>query len=306
MSYAQGSRSGLVYVVESSFGVTPSTPTMIRLPFSTHSLNLTRSRQQGTDILPDRIPRVDRHGVQQAVGDIAAQFRPADYDALLESAFFDSFGTSGADSLIIGTTPQFMSIEDQAVDISEYRVFRGMAVSQFSLNVQPDAIPQATFSLVGRGMSAPASTTAATATTAESGEEPFDAFSGSISENGSAIAIVSSLQFSLNNSLGSAHAIGSRDAAELEFGRAEVEGSVSVYYEDSTFIEAFLAEEERSLQLVLDNTVSGETYTFDFPRIKYNDAAVPVADPQSRIVQLPFVALFDESESTNIKLTRGA
>ena len=67
--FAQGSRSSLSYIVESTFGTTPA-GNFTNLPFSTHSLNLTKDRVAGNDIQADRMPRVDRHGNRQSGGDI--------------------------------------------------------------------------------------------------------------------------------------------------------------------------------------------------------------------------------------------
>jgi hypothetical protein len=40
------------------------------------------------------------------------------------------------------------------------------------------------------------------------------------------------------------------------------------------------------------------------PRIKINGAAVPVANPQSRLITIPFVALKDSSTGTQFRITR--
>ena len=61
MAFAQGSRSGLSYIVESTFGTTPA-GNFTDLPYNTHSLNLTKDRVAGNEIQPDRMLRVDRHG----------------------------------------------------------------------------------------------------------------------------------------------------------------------------------------------------------------------------------------------------
>ena len=90
MAFAQGSRSSLSFIVESTFGTTP-VGNFTNLPFTTHSLNLTKDRVAGNDIQSDRMPRVDRHGNRQVSGDIVADLRDGDYDALLESAMLISF-----------------------------------------------------------------------------------------------------------------------------------------------------------------------------------------------------------------------
>ena len=80
------SRSSLSFIVESTFGTTPA-GNFTNLPFSTHSLNLTKDRVAGNDIQADRMPRVDRHGNKQAGGSLEVDLRKGDYDELfLESA----------------------------------------------------------------------------------------------------------------------------------------------------------------------------------------------------------------------------
>jgi hypothetical protein len=303
MAFAQGSRTRLSYVVENSFGATPSSPGMLEIPYTQHSINLQKQRVQGNDIQSDRIPRVDRHGTRQVTGDLQVDLRPDDYDDFIESAFFATFGTTGAGSITPGTTPQYLTIEDAALDITQFRQFVGCAVSQMSINLAPDQMVQTTFSLVGQDMTQAQSSLGSP--TAPSGNEPFDSFNGTIQEGGSDIAIISSAQFSINNSLSNNFVVGSNiGQSQLSFGRAVVEGQITAYYEDNTLIDKFLDETESSLSFEVNNTTSGGSYTFLLPNVKYNGGDVPVQDPQSRLITLPFVAIYDSGESTNLKLTK--
>ena len=302
MAFAQGSRSSLSYIAESAFGTTPSTPTFANLPFNTHSLDLTKDRVEGNEIQADRMPRVDRHGNKQAGGSIEVDLRKGDFDELFESAFLNTYSTN---VLKIGTTPKYFSFEDAANDIAQFRLFTGMAVSTLNVSIAPNQMVTGTFDLVGKTMTQ-AATTASTggAPTASSTNAPFDSYSGTITDGGSGLAIVTSLDFSLTNSFAPTFVIGSDSAQQLEFGRAIVEGTMTVYYEDETLINKFLNETESSLSVSVDDPTGASTYTFDFPRVKYNGAAVPVQNPASRLITIPFVSLFDTAEGTNLKLTR--
>lgn len=303
MAFSQGSRTRLSYVVESSFGATPSSPAMLEIPFSSHSINLSKARVQGNDIQSDRFPRVDRHGTRQVGGDLSLDLRPDDFDDFIESAFLNTFGTSGATTLKPGTTPQYLTIEDAAQDISQYRQFTGCAVSSMSINLAPDQMVQTTFSLVGQDMTQAQSELGSP--TAPSGNEPFDSFNGTIKEGGSDIAIISSANFSISNDMSPNFAIGSNvGQSQLSFGRAVVEGEITVYYEDASLIDKFLNETDTSLEFEVNNTVSGGSYVFLIPNVQYNSADVPVDNPQSRLITISFVGVYDTSESTNIKLTR--
>jgi len=305
MPFSQGSRAGLSYVVESTFGTTPGTPSLIQLPYTTHSLDLTKERVTGTDIQPDRMLRVDRHGNRSVAGDIVADLRKGDYDPFLESAFFNTFSTN---VLKVGTTPKFFSIEDAATDITQFRLFTGMAVSSLAVSIRPNQMVTGTFSMVGKDMTISGTSVDATKT-ASSGNAPFDAYSGALSIGNaggslSSSAIVTGIDFTINNALAPTFVVGSASTPQLEYGMATVEGTITAYFEDATLINRFINETETGLQVVVDDPTGSSDYTWLFPRVKINGASVPVDNPTSRIVTLPFVALYDTVEATNIKLTR--
>jgi len=303
MAFAQGSRSSLSYIVEATFGTTPA-GNFINLPFSTHSLNLTKDRVAGNDIQADRMPRVDRHGNRQVAGDIAVDLRDADYDDFLESALLNTFSTN---VLKVGVTPKFFSIEDYAADIDQARVFTGCSVSSMAISLAPNQMVTTTFSMVGKDM-----TISGTQKTqdAASGAAPFDAYSGDIAignvASSSAVAIVTGLDFTLNNSFAPTFVIGDDSAPSLEYGRAEIEGTITAYFEDAALITRFLNETESELEVSVNDPTGANAYTFLFPRIKINSADVGVDGPTSRIISMSFVALYDATEGTNLKITRPA
>lgn len=302
--FAQGSRSALAYQAETTFGVAPLVPNLTYLPIKTHSLALTKDRLQGADITPDRMSRIDRHGNRQAAGSIEVDLRQTDYDPFLESAFLNTFSTN---TLKVGTTPKYFHIEDRAEDISQFRLFKGMTVSTASFSIAPNQMVQTTFEMVGKDM-AQSGTSFDSSATAYSTKPPFDAYSASLLEGGvgtsDLLGVVTSLQFSITNSFAPTFVVGSSTAPQLEFGRAVVEGTMTVYYEDASLINKFLNETESELTVAVDEPGGSGPYTFFFPRIKYNGATVTLANEQSRLIEMPFVALFDTSESSNLVLTR--
>lgn len=305
MPFSQGSRAGLSYVAETVFGTTPVTPSLIQLPYTTSTLNLTKERVTGNDIQPDRMPRTDRHGNRTAAGDITVDLRKGDYDPFLESAFFNTWATN---TLKVGTTPKFFSIEDAATDIAQFRLFTGMSVSSLAVSIRPNQMVTGTFSMVGKNM-AISGTSVDAVKTASSGNQPFDAYSGalSIGDAGGALAaaaIVTGIDFTINNALAPTFVVGSSTTPQLEYGMATIEGTITAYFEDATLINRFLNETQTALQVVVDDPTGASDYTFLFPRVKINGADVPVDNPTSRIITMPFVALYDATEATNLKLTR--
>lgn len=301
MAFAQGSRSSLSYIVESTFGTTPA-GNFQNLPFSTHSLNITKERVAGNDIQSDRMPRVDRHGNRQIAGDIVVDLRDGDYDVFLEAALLNAWSS---DVLKVGTTPKFFSIEDYAADIDQARLFTGCTVSSLAISLAPNQMVTTTFGMVGKDM-----TISATEKTqdAASGAAPFDAYSGDLSignvGGSSPVAIVTALDFTLNNSYAPTFVIGDDSTPSLEYGRAEVEGTFTAYFEDASLINRFLNETETEIEVSVNDPTGSNAYTFLFPRVKINSADVGVDGPTSRMISLSFVALYDATEGTNLKITR--
>lgn len=300
MPFSQGSRTQLAYVSESTYGTTPATPAMVSLPFVTHSVDLTKTRVQSAEITPDRMPRIDRHGQRTVTGDISVEMRPADYDFLLEDALFGSFSSN---VLNTGTTVSSFTLEDGALDITQYRAFTGCMVNTMQMSIAPNQMTTATFGIIGKNMTQSTSPLDASLTAA-SNNEPFDSFSGAISEGGSTIAYVNTIDFTLNNNLNPTFALGAVATPQMEFGMSTLEGTMTVFYQDAALITKFLNETESSLSIVLDDRVAGLNYTFLMPRIKINGAAVPVASPASRLLTIPFVALRDSTTGTQLRITR--
>lgn len=311
MAFSQGSRTRLSFLPEVTFGTTPA-GNFTELPFTTHSLNLSKERVTGNDIQSDRMPRVDRHGNRTAAGDIVVDLRNGNYDALLESLMFGAWDASpvGApDELKVGTTLKSLSIEDYLSDIDQARLFTGMVVSQASFSMQPNQMVTSTFSFTGKDMAV--STTEKTVTAAVI-NQPFDAYSGDfrIGDHDGALSTlnaITSIDFTINNNVNPTFVIGESTAPQLEFGRCEVEGTITAYIENATLLNRFLNEVETAFDVSINDPSGTNEYKFFFPKVKINSADTPVENPQSRLVTLSFVALYDDAsggEASNLVIYR--
>ena len=309
-TFAQGSRSSLSYITESTFGTTP-VGNFQNIPFTSHGLNLTKDLVAGTDIQADRMPRHERHGNKQSAGDIVADLRGGDFDLFLESVMLDSWADTGksgvAGELVVGTTPKYFSIEDYSADIDQARLFTGQTVSTMGISIAPNQMVTTTFGMVGKGM-----TIGATEKTqdAASTNSPFDAYSGDLqigNDVGSlaASAIITQIDFNVSNSFAPTFVVGSDETPALEVGRAEVTGTFSAYFDDDALINRFLNETESAISVsVTDSESAPNSYLFTFPRVKINSADVGVDGPTSRIISLSFTALYDTTANTNLKIVR--
>lgn len=299
MAFAQGSRSQLTYVVENSWGVTPSSPAMIVLPKNTFNVNERKDKVESAEIRSDRQTAISRHGNVQINGPMEVDMRADDFDDLLESAFFGEFTLN---VLKTGTTFKSLTMEYGQTDLSLYRQFLGCAVSKMAMNIAPNAMVKTTFDIVGKSMTTQATLDASP--TAASTNEPFDSFTGTITEGGSPIASVTSLNFTLDNAENPNFVVGSSAAQSIEYGRAKVEGTITYHYENNTLVNKFLNETSSSITVAITDGVSGNTYTLTFPNVKYMGADIQLENEQSVFVTSSFDALYDAVSGCNLYITK--
>jgi hypothetical protein len=171
-----------------------------------------------------------------------------------------------------------------------------------SVALAPNAMVTGTFGIVGKDMVISSTEKTQDAAT---GAAPFDSYSGDLEIGGSVAAIVTAMDFTVTNGFAPTFVVGDDSAPSLEVGNAVVEGSISAYFEDASLLNRFINETETSLKVTVgDNEGTPNTMEFFFPRCKINSADVGVDGPTSRVIALSFVALRDETEETNLRITR--
>lgn len=301
MPFAQGSRSQLTFVKEVTYGVTPSTPSMILLPINTHSIDLKKSIVQSGEIRPDRQVATSRHGNKSVAGDIVCELRADDYDPLLEAVMFGAFSSN---VLKLGTTFSSYTFEDGQADIAQYRPFSGCGISTLELDIKPDAMVMATFGVVGKTGATISATPLDASPDPVTANKPFDSFAATVTEGGVSIAKVTSLKLKIENSLSPTFVIGSSSTPQLEYGRGKVSGELTAYYEDAALLNKFINETDTSLSFSLTDGTALNTYTFAMGTVKFNGGDVPLANEQSRMITIPFEALYNVAAATTLSITK--
>jgi len=175
--------------------------------------------------------------------------------------------------------------------------------------MQPNQMVTTTFSMIGKDMALSQDQKTVTAATVN---QPFDAYSGDFrigDHDGalSALTAVTSIDFTINNNVNPTFVIGESTTPQLEFGRCEIEGTITAYVENATLLNRFLNEVETAFDVSINDPSGTNEYKFFFPKVKINSADTPVENPQSRLVTLSFVALYDDAsggEASNIVIYR--
>lgn len=299
MGFGSGSYHGLRYVAEGTFGADPANyDSVLELRHTGCSLAVQKETFVSNEIRDDRQISDFRHGVKRVAGDIGFELSYSEYDSLLAAALFSSWSN---DVLKAGTTEGSFQFERAFTDITQYGKFTGCMINTLSLSIPANGIITGSFGIVGKNGSYSGSPLNADPGASQS-NEPFDSFSGSIEENDVAIAIVTSVEINIANGLTPAYVIGENTTPQIGVGRCNITGTVSAYFEDADLIDKFLDESESSLLLQIGETE--DYYELELPKIKYSGGDNPVNGEGLILINMPFQALYDATDESNIVITR--
>lgn len=297
MAFATGSRHELSFIAETVFGTTPGTPAMSRLRNTGTTLNVNKETFQSGEIRADRQITDERHGTRRVAGDVTFELSYGAFDSFLESALF---GTWATNILKAGVTQKSFTMERRFLDVAQYLKFTGCVVNTMSLDIQPSRMVTGSFGIIGKDGTL--SGTSLGVPTDVNTSAPFDAFTGAITEGGAAIASVTALSLSLDNQIEPTFVIGSAVTPQLVYGRSNLTGRVSAFFENATMFNKFINETESAIQVTLDG-VAGDLVIL-VPRVKYTGGEIAMNGERGIMLNMPFQALLDGTTGTNLQLTR--
>lgn len=306
---ATGARHSMGIIPEVTYGVTPATPAFDDIRHTSCSLALTKSSLESAEITPDRQIKHFRHGNKSVAGDIGIELSYTTFDALLEAALGGAWDADvpalGTDQLQVGTTRRSFTAERIFANLAipEYHRYKGLEVNSFSLTVAPDAIVSGSFTCIAQGYEIDTAIIAGATYNAASVTEPFDSFSGVITEGGVTIGIVTSVDMTLENGLNPLFVVGSAETIDPSIGKSRVTGTVNVFFESKTLLEKFVNETPSSLVFTLVDP-DGNAYDFTLPNIKYTGGQPDVSGEGEIVIALPFTALYDSTEGSNLTIER--
>lgn len=306
MAFATGGFHGLNYAEEVDFGVVPETPQMKRLRHTSCSLVLSKDSFESEELRSDAQISDLRHGNKQASGDIGIELSYGEYDnflmAAIRSTGWATDPETGNEAIVAGTQMRSFTIERVFNDISQYEYFTGCEVNTLTFTVEPNAMVTGTIGIVGKDVKfnvAPLDPNPDPSQTAS----PFDGFKGILEEGGTTIAVITSVEITIDNAIEAQFVIGSDSAEALTAGRINVNGTITAFFENMDLLQKFVNETESSLKFTLGDGIRN-SYVFTLPRIKYSGGENTVDGEGVITLSMPFQALYDECTGTNIKIER--
>ena len=302
MTFANGAQHSLHYIAETTYGTTPSTPGFSPLPHTGTTLNVSKDAVESEKLRGDRMVEDFRHGNKTVGGEISCELEYESFDDLIQAALC---GTWAADVLKAGTTRRSFTLQRKFGDLAtpEFHTYKGCEINSMALSVSPNAMVGCTFGIVGKDLAIATSAITGSTFAADAGMVPFDSFTGSISEGGSSIATVTSVEFTLENGIEPLFSVGSQTTNRPSIGRSRVTGTLTTYFASKTLYEKFLNETTSSITLTLTD-LDGNSYEFDFSNVKYNSGQPDVSGEGAVTIAMDFVALYDSTDTSQIKITR--
>jgi hypothetical protein len=187
------------------------------------------------------------------------------------------------------------TIEHSYTDISQSQVFTGCRISQMTVRLPSTGLATIDFPILGINATESASAYFTSPAAASTGRI-LAAVNGAMYVGGVQVAVVTSIDFTVNGNYTSGDVVGSNVSPDIFPGSIDVTGTMSAYFLDQTFQSAFYNETEVSVLVVLttDSTANSAFQVFNFPRCKFNGATKN--DGEVGLVQtVPFVALLNNN-----------
>ena len=305
---SNGSRHSLGYIVESTYGTTPATPTVKALRHNTTSVGLGKDTLASEELRSDRMTVDFRHGPKQLKGDIVAELSYGSFDDILEAVLCGTWSAGTPDTLRNGTTRRSYTMRRIFADLASgdaYHLLKGCEFNTCELSIVPSAIVKATFGIIGQDQLTQSTEISGATVQAALTSEAMTAINGSINEGGSAIATVTELTIKIENGMEARFVVGDEKTLRPSIGRSNVSGQITAYFEDGSLLNKFINETNSSLQVTLEDT-AGNQYRITLPNIVYTGGQPDIGGEGPITLAMPFQAVYSASELCSIIIERDA
>jgi hypothetical protein len=225
----------------------------------------------------------------------------------VEAAATGKLIDSARATLKAGITRRSFTIERKFGDIQSadkpFHRFKGVELNSLKLQVSANKIVTGAFGVLSQGLSLDTIPIVGSTYKAATTTGVMDSFTGTLTEGGSAIAVVTEIQLTLENGLEARYVVGSKQTILPSVKRSNCNGQVTVFFENSALLEKFINETESSIAFDTPDT-AGNIYTWTIPRLKFNGGQPDVKGDGPITLGIPFQALLDSVTSTNLSIER--
>lgn len=205
---------------------------------------------------------------------------------------------------LTGHTDDSFTFEEWYSDITQSEVYTGNKVGSMAVKLPATGLVTVDFNFMGKNLEQTGTSQYFTSPTAAGTTGICAAVSGALIVNGAAVAVVTSMDFTVERGLEAANVVGSNFAASVFTGRIKATGNMSVYFQDGVFRDLYNNETVASVVVALstDSSKTADVITFTFPRVKLGSGSKN--DGEMGIVQdSSFVALLNTDTTAGLPAT---
>lgn len=203
-----------------------------------------------------------------------------------------------------GHTDQSFTVEEFYTDISQSEVYTGMKVGSIGVSIPASGFTTTDISFMGKDMAQTGTTQYFTTPTAAGTDFTMASTNGLLVVDGTPVALLTSVDFSIERSMENAQVVGSNSIADMLSGRIRCTGNFSAYFTNGTFRDYFANESTISLVVTVasSNAANADFISFTFPKIKVGSA--DKNDGESGITTThSFTALLNDVTSAGLEGT---
>jgi hypothetical protein len=192
----------------------------------------------------------------------------------------------------IGTTKHTYSMCRSFTDVAKYQYFHQCIFNTMSMTLSPENPVGGSFEILGTSAEAMANVPMGTEDPSpEPSTEFFAAFDGYMYEAGELNAVVTSIDYTLDNQATLTGVVGSKFSPNVFEARASVEGTISAMFTGGGMYDRFFNEEETAMSVYMESPDASGFICVTMPRIKYTGSTMDPPAEGPVVQEMPFRAL---------------
>lgn len=303
---ADGSENTLGVIAEVTPGTTPATPAFKSVRIVNETLTANYETLVSNEIRADATVSDVRRSTLEVSGDVNFELHKASaFEDLLAAAVRGTWATNTVKGGIAKPTFTFERKIVGSVETAYLR-FAGSRIGGFSLNFDPGEIVTGAFKVMGTAHTA-ANSIIAGATYGAASTSPV--MSGidvtSLAVSGVTGVDYMSMTMEVDNALRIQKKLGQAAARGVGYGRRQITGTLTAYFEGLVAYNAFLTDATPSITATC--TDGTDTFTITIPKIRITGGEAPTpGNDQDVVLSLNWQAVYDSTLQTDIQIVRSA
>lgn len=217
--------------------------------------------------------------------------------------------TDGAEDATVkaGSTRKSFSILREFSDFGSkgFLLFSGCEVATWNITAAANGIAKSTFGLFGRDMTGPSDAAPTNTDYAPAHDyKPFDTFKGDMQIDGATVSTVTDYNLTINNNHAAKFAVGQDASQDPSVGESDVEGTLTMYFENATLYEKFVNDSAFSAKLTLQD-LQERQLIIDLPNCRIGSGTQPDVSADGPItITINFTAHYDETLASHVSVRR--